>query len=318
MRPPNRSPFPDLVLLLDETNRLLAMNGLPTCHELAPVADGDTANPNVIAYSSESKYVVKVTQRHPDTLDRQLEVANALRARTKLPIPQHYCCAIKGSGLPLMIMEWLPGEQLRTVLANAQQQDLEKLCANLARCMAIFHEPDHLRLVPEEEGRFSGWLYSRTMATLQELAGEHPRSKDHKLDVDGIRRYLGDRMSAVTASAIPSLAKTDQDLRDFLADPDGFEITGMLDWERVSRGDGAYAITVIFMRLWLNGKLDGWPAFLATYNRLATVWAEQCPQAEFYLMCRAALAYRFHDGASEIIDLLLQGQRLPFDSEPAR
>ena len=32
---------------------------------MAPVSDGDTANPNVIAYSSERKYVVKVTQRHP-------------------------------------------------------------------------------------------------------------------------------------------------------------------------------------------------------------------------------------------------------------
>lgn len=317
MRPPNRSPFPDLELLLDETNRLLAMNGLPTCHELAPVADGDTANPNVIAYSSEGKYVVKVTQRHPDTLDHQLEVANALRVRTKLPIPQHFCCATERSGLPLMIMEWLPGEQLRTVLANAQQEDLKKLCAKVATCMAIFHEPDHLGLVPEEEGRFSGWLYGRTMATLQELAGEQLRSKDHKLDADGIRRYLEARMSRVTVPAIPSLAKADQDLRDFLADPGGLEITGMLDWERVTRGDGIYAITLIFLRLWLNAKLDGWPAFLATYNRLATVRAEQCPQAEFYLMCRAALAYRFNDGAREILDLLLRGQRLPFDSDPA-
>ena len=45
MRGPNRSPLPDLALLLEETNRLLATNGLPMCHALAPVSDGDTADP---------------------------------------------------------------------------------------------------------------------------------------------------------------------------------------------------------------------------------------------------------------------------------
>ena len=129
MRAPNRSPLPDLALLLEETNRLLATSGRPTCHTLAPVSDGDTANPVVVAHASEGKYVVKVTQRHSETLDQQLEVANALRDATDLPIPRHHCCASNGDRLPLMIMEWLPGEQLRTVLATARDQDLKKLCA---------------------------------------------------------------------------------------------------------------------------------------------------------------------------------------------
>ena len=108
--------------------------------------------------------------------------------------------------------------------------------------------------------------------------------------------------------------KADQDLRDFLADPAEFAITGMLDWEQVTQGDGLFEITLIYIRLWLNRKLDGWASFSATYNRLATVRAEQCPQAEFYLMCRAVLAYRFHDGIAELIDQLLEGERLPFES----
>jgi len=32
-------------------------------------------------------------------------------------------------------------------------------------------------------------------------------------------------------------------------------------------------------------------------------------------MCRAVLAYRFNDRAKEIVDLLLQGYALPFESE---
>ena len=63
------------------------------------------------------------------------------------------------------------------------------------------------------------------------------------------------------------------------------------------RGDGIFAITLIYLRLWLNRKLDGWAGFCATYNRLATVPADQCPQAEFYLMCRAVLAHTgFNEG----------------------
>lgn len=299
MRAPNRSPLPDLALLLEETNRLLAANGLPTCHTLAPVSDGDTANPVVVGHASERKYVVKVTRRHSETLDHQLEVANALRDATDLPIPTHYCCARKGDLLPLMVMEWLPGEQLRTVLATAHGQDLKELCNSLATCLATFHDPVHLAVVPDTGSEFAEWLYARTMKALQRGTAE--------LDIEAIRRYVDARLPALTVTAIPSLVKADQDLRDFLADPEAYRITGMLDWERVTRGDGIFAITLIYLRLWLNRKLDGWPDFCATYNGLAMKPAEQCPQAEFYLMCRAVLAYRFNDGVAGLIDQLLQG-----------
>ena len=312
MRVPDRRPLPDLSLLLDETNLLLATNGLPTCHALAPVSDGDTANPVVIAHSIERKYVVKVTQRHPDTLDQQLRVANSLRNTTELPIPQHYCCAKRGDRLPLMVMEWLAGEQLRTVLATARDQDLKNLCVSLAACLATFHDPSHLAVAPDADRGFAEWLYARTMDTIPEVVTKRRPGAD-ELDGAAVRRYLDERLPALTTIAIPALVKADQDLRDFLADPTRFEITGMLDWERVTRGDGIFAITLIYLRLWMNRKLDGWAAFCATYNQFATGRAEQCPQAEFYLMCRAILACKFNDGMADLIDQLLEGKRLPFE-----
>ncbi|MYA17650.1 MAG: aminoglycoside phosphotransferase family protein, partial [Gammaproteobacteria bacterium] len=236
MRPPNRSPMPDLARLLDETNLLLTANGLPACHSLAPVKDGDTANPNAIAYSAEGKYVVKVTQRHPDTLDRQLEIANALRNTTDLPIPRHYCCANEQGRLPLMIMEWLPGEQLRTVLAAAEHDDLRKLCAGLAACLATFHDPAHMNLVSQEDRGIAPWFYQQTIEALRETARDPRPDGADSLDAVAVRRYLDARFDDLTAAAIPSLAKADQDLRDFLVDPATFEIIGMLDWERVTRG----------------------------------------------------------------------------------
>ena len=175
------------------------------------------------------------------------------------------------------------------------------------RCLATFHDPVHLALVPRTQNGFAGWLYTRTKAVLQEVvSGSGSGMAD--IDTATVRRYLDARLPTTTSPAIPSLVKTDQDLRDFLADPAEFAITGMLDWERVTQGDGIFEITLIYLRLWLNRKLDGWANFWATYNRLATVRAEQCPQAEFYLMCRAVLAYRFNDGVAELIDQLLEGK----------
>ena len=315
MRAPNRSQMPNLALLLDEINSLLQRKGLPQCRELEPVSDGDTANPNVIAYSSEHKYVVKVTQRHPDTLDQQLEIANAIRDVTDLPIPQHHCCANKGDRFPVMIMDWLPGEQFRTALASAEGSDLRRLCVNLGECVAIFHDPNLLALVTEPDNMFPSWLYARTSAVLQEIARNQRLDSVLPFDVFGVRSYLDARFDDMTTPAIPSLAKADLDMRDFLVDPHSFEITGMLDWERVTKGDGSYALALIYLRLWLNGKLGGWKDFYEAYNRLAAVPASQCPQVEFYLMCRAVLAYQFNDGVQELIDPLLRGAGLPFEGE---
>ena len=315
MRAPNRSQMPDLTLLLDEINLLLNTKGLPQCRDLEPVSDGDTANPNVIAYSNERKYVVKVTQRHPHTLEQQLEIANAIRDVTDLPIPNHLCCARKGDRFPLMIMDWLPGEQLRSVLASAEESDLRRLCANLGECLAIFHDPNHLTLVPDGGDSFTSWLYTRTLSVLEEV-GTSPRSgRAVPFDAGAVRSYLDSRLDDLKNHAIHSLVKADLDMRDFLVDPSSLEITGMLDWERVNKGDGICALALIYLRLWLNGKLGGWRDFYEAYNRFSIEQAKQGPQIEFYLMCRTVLAYQFNDGVQELVEQMLGGTALPFEGE---
>ncbi len=227
-------------------------------------------------------------KRNAGTLNRQLKVANALRERTNLPIPKHHCCTKVGDRLPLMVMERLPGEQLRTIVAAAESEGLRSLGASLGACLATFHEPEHLDLVAESEGRSLQWLFARAL----DASGD---------EVVPVRRYLKARLGKLTEPAIPALEKADQDLRDFLADPDEFDVTGMLDWERVYRGDGVFALTLIFFRLWLNGKVAGWEDCLTAYNRPAARAALQCPHAEFYLMSRAVLASRVNEAARELV-----------------
>ena len=306
--------MPDLELLLEETNTLLARNGLPPCESVSPISDTDTANPIVIAIARHRRFVVKVTTRHPDTLNRQLEVANKVRTATDLPIPKHFCCAEIESNLPLMVMEWLPGDQLRNVLAEARSGNLLKLCISLANCLSTFHDPVLIDITDETEtdSGFPLWLYDRTVTFLDNAPRQESDHSFKKNEVAAIRQFLEARLVKMDQFAIPSLVKVDIDLRDYLADPIKFEITGMLDWERVTRGDGIYAIVVTFLRLWINHKLEGWQAFLETYNQFAKVHAEACPQAEFYLMCRAVIACEFNRDVKGIVSSLLKGNRLPF------
>ncbi len=79
---------------------------------------------------------------------------------------------------------------------------------------------------------------------------------------DKILSLLDVRRPYMKEPVIDSLVKADQDLRDFLvSDDDSFRITAMLDWERVDNADGLYEIMVVFLRLWLAEKLEGWRSF---------------------------------------------------------
>ena len=314
MRPPHRSAMPDRVLLLEDTNALLVRNGLPPCHSVSAISDPDTANPIVIAHARERRFVVKVTERHRDKLDRQRDVANSLRAVTDLPIPKHFCCADAESKLPLMVMEWLPGDQLRSVLPNAKNGKLRQLCVSLAKCLSTFHDPRLIDITDESEtdNGFPLWLYVRTITFLEKSARRESDENFTEKQVVAIRHFLDARLAKTARTAIPSLVKADTDLRDYLADPIKFHITGMLDWERVTRGDGIYTLVLTFLRFWMNDRLEGWQTFLDTYNRFASVRAEACPQAEFYLMCRALIACELNRDVKRIVDLLIEGNRLPF------
>ena len=124
----------------------------------------------------------------------------------------------ESDALPLMVMERLPGEQLRTVLAGARDQNLKKPCASLGASLATFHNPVHLAVVPKAERGFGEWLYSRTMAALQEIASE-PRPSMDDVDTAAVRRCVDARLPALAAIAIPSLVKADRTCATFLRTP---------------------------------------------------------------------------------------------------
>ena len=142
MRASRRVPMPDLDLMLNQANALLEEAELPVCESIHPVSDGDTANPTVIGYSPSHQYVVKAIFRHPDTLSDQLRNANWFRAHRSLPVPKHLCHAKGREQLPLMIMEWMPGEQLRLALPSMDRESGIEVARDWGQCLARLHSTD--------------------------------------------------------------------------------------------------------------------------------------------------------------------------------
>lgn len=125
---------------------------------------------------------------------------------------------------PFMIIDWLSGEQLRSVLTAAEEIDFRKLCVNLG------------------DGKCVGYL-----------------------------------------------AKADLDMRYFLEDPNSLEIADMPYWESVAGGDGIYALTLIYLRLWLNGKLGGWKDCCEAHNQLSTNQGDE-RSGQSMIACRTAFS----------------------------
>lgn len=309
MRSVGRARFPDLDELLTEINCLLEENNLPRCNKILPVADGDTANPNVIGFADTRKFVIKISLRYPDSLQKQLQIANALKHRSNLPIPEHLCYTSDSGKLPLMVMAWLPGKQLRIALQKAKCEQLDTLGKSLGRSLSVFHNPTHLELVSESESptEFAFRLRQKVQNCI-----DSPSSKALLLQVEkrAIAQYLEARMKSTEDVGIYALQKADQDLRDFLVD-DSYRISGMLDWEKVTRGDARSEVALIFLRFWLFNRLLGWTAFRQIYNDQAKTKISQCPQLEFYLFCRAVLSSMHSKRGIELVKRLLSGNTLP-------
>jgi hypothetical protein len=132
-RPSNRAAMPDLERMRREANELLSEAGLPLCHSLCDVDDPDTANPTVIGLAGDARYVIKVCTRHPDTTEAQARLANRIAEATGLPISRHYAARQTKDRLPLLVMQWMPGEQLRLLLPALDRARAEMLATDWGR-----------------------------------------------------------------------------------------------------------------------------------------------------------------------------------------
>ena len=304
MSPEERAPTPDLEAALRETNRLLAANGLAECESIELAADQDTANVNLVGFAGERRYAIKIRVRNLDTMARQRCVANLLRERTSLPIPEHVCHSNEDDELPLVVMEHMPGEQLRLLFQSATDAQAEALARDWGRCIARFHstriEPEDCGGWPDLVTAHAGYLdwqrnKMQDAIALLETAPGWPSDQ-----VAAVRDYLAERDSSFSEPAAPGLVKRDQGPRDALGllEPTP-HVSALLDWELVSPGDTLWELVDVFVMLYVGGLHRIWPAFREGYEGESGARIQRGEPLEYYTLARTiiALTWREQDAA---------------------
>ncbi len=314
-RPPNRDPMPDLDRLLQEANELLAEAGLPLCQPLQAVDDPDTANPTVLGLAGETRYVIKVCTRYPDTQVTQARLANEVARVTGLPIPRHYAAPQAEDRLPLLIMQWMPGEQLRLLLPALEADAAGALAQDWGRCVGTFHQADIDDAPPSDDPAASGQgLHRRMQHDLDELLDRHAVSETQ---AKAVRVWLQSRAAAVQRPVLAGVTKSDLDVRDFLglAQPRP-HISAMLDWESVRPGECLWNLASICIRLHLMNLERLWPDFLLGYDSAGTFRWRQSAASEYYLAARIIIASATGQLiALRLLDSLLVGLEWAFPGE---
>lgn len=331
--------MPEFSQILEEANELLIQHNLPLCDKIEPVADQDTANPVVIGYADNRKYVIKCNVRFPITLEKQLFIANLIAERSGLPIPMHLCCSQKGKGLALMIMEWMPGEQIRLLLPRISKDKAKILTQDWGCCIAKFHST---KITPKEilgwqtlEESYKGFInyldntISVTFKEIQDtqkwLAGKHKnislkeiKDTQNRLlaNLDSIRNYISCRQTSLRKPVSPGLVKADQDVREVLGllKPHP-HISAILDWERVEYGDQNWELVSLFVRLHLMGLDYLWSYFKKGYEKEFGKKLIKTPTTELYMMIRTLISITRGarpDISINIIKELLEGTKNPF------
>ena len=317
--------MPDLDLIMRETNRLLAANDLPDCQSVEPVADRDTANVNLIGHAQDRRYAIKIRIRNLDTMVRQQCVANLLRERTGLPIPRHLCHSDESDELPLVVMEHMPGVQLRLLFQSAPDAQADALARDWGRCIARFHgthiEPTDCGGWPDLETTHAGYLdWQRTK--MRDAIGLIETTGWPEDEVSAVRAHLSERAGSFGEPAVPGLVKRDQGPRDALGllEPEP-HVSALLDWELVSPGDTLWEIVDVFVMLHVAGLGRVWPAFRAGYEQESGARIERGEPLEYYTLARTLIALTWRgqdaarrDQARELSRRLLNGES-PVTSE---
>ena len=194
--------MPNLDQVLRIANEALESAELSVCTRIASIADGDTMNPTVIGYAPSPRYVIKVSFRHPHTLGEQLRTANWFKENTELPVPRHLCHSTSQQRLPLMIMEWMPGEQLRLAMPALKGDDATRVAREWGRSMALLHTaqvPEDLLNSSQEAAMndlksLDRQWHRSALETIDRLGGDPPWTPGLRQEVRAylfLRRFAG-------------------------------------------------------------------------------------------------------------------------------
>ena len=318
-QPTHHAPIPDHDVLLRETNEILNRVGLSECTGFQSVEDLDSANPTVIGCVEKApRYVVKAIFGYPDTLARQVDGANWMREHRDLPIPEHYGYAEGSDRLPLVVMEWLPGRQLRLAVQESNDPARISICRDWGRCTARINVTQGFPedLLDHEAGRHNwGGVDEHFQMTLERATNLERVANWSVASCLRLKEYVTDRRDAYIGSQHRGLTKRDIFERDFLtiADPEP-RVSGVLDWERVNMGYTPGDNITNYMRLQQRDLGHLWSHYCDGYERETGTPFVQDEAAEYYAAMRFLIAANNSQPRVEgLLADMIDGRPLPFE-----
>ncbi len=313
------TPLPPLEQVLEVTNALLSRNGLPTCHSVKPGPELGSQHPIVYGRSETSRYVIKVFQSYSDTIEEEAIAANFLQEQSGLPIPYHFCFSDPEDNPPVLVMEWMPGEQIWTALPKLPMHCWTELAEDWGACLGRLHTiqlyEDELPFVerpadPDEAIRdqrrqihwsactalsdveaHTAWLAARKgLIPNDQLMQAHEWIQQHR---ELVESNLNSSFEAALHEPAPMIiAKRHHDIREYLCITEHPPyISAMLNWENVYLGDPAQELGSLFVRFQLMNTEVVWPAFIQGYGS---------EHGELYEWTQAALFYAFAESILSI------------------
>lgn len=200
----------------------------------------DSANSNIVYRLSDelsprpTYYLKDYSLTHDGTERARTEIAmaNLLREKTKLPIPEVYLLAGSTSKAIYLLQKELPGIPLIEVLYSADSARTKSLIEQSARILAQIHQvtSDSYGSVDTESGqRYSTWqaCFTDNLRTKLDFATKNKiLGLSH---VDFFEKRL--KSQIFDGRGHPTLIHGDFEPRNLLVDPVTLTITGLLDFE---------------------------------------------------------------------------------------
>ncbi|GAA3367413.1 aminoglycoside 3'-phosphotransferase/choline kinase family protein [Streptomyces sannanensis] len=222
--------IPDDEALRPGVEDLCARLGFADVH---PIRYPDGSEP---VYAIGDRHVLKLFPRMwlQDALTEN-RVLGYIQGRLPIPVPELLEFGEYENGWHYVLMSQLPGEGLATAWPRIPKADRDRIVTEVGEALAVLHslDPEPLTdvLGPENWGA--------ALADRRARAVERQRERglpEHWLE------QIPDFLDAVPLAADPprSLLHTEVMRQHLIVDPDGWRLTGLIDFEPAMIGDRAY------------------------------------------------------------------------------
>jgi len=201
---------------------------------------GGLANSSYLVELNQQKCLhLRICQRDPSAAEKEYRLIQLMQGNVPAPKPIHFSTVNPVNNFPFMILEWVEGSRLESIVSELRPRDVEHLGESLGGTLALIHRfqfeqfgffNDHLEVPSPMKMGGEGLLSYAQECLLGNLAGEHLGEPLTKKILNFIRNEacLLDEWSGK-----PCLSHCDFNGSNILVKKSetGWEVAAVIDWE---------------------------------------------------------------------------------------